>query len=83
MTSEIVRGDRSFVVVSTRVPCVLEKTSRFFRLDIGVYTEFLAAVEQTLRFLEERLVARRSPRANLPSSPTRTLPSVSATRPGT
>ncbi len=58
-------------------------SSRFFRLDIGGYTDLLGAVEQTLRFLEERLVARRSPRANLPSSPTRALPSVSATRPGT
>jgi hypothetical protein len=56
-------------------------SSRFFRLDIGVYTDLLTAVEQTLRFLEERLVARRTPRANLPSSPTRALPSVSATRP--
>jgi hypothetical protein len=57
-------------------------STRFFRPDIASYTDLLAAVEQTLRFLEERLVARRTPRANLPSSPTRTLPSVSATRPG-
>lgn len=56
-------------------------SSRFFRLDIAVYTDFLVAVEQTLRFLEERLVARRTPRGNLPSSSTRALPSVSATRP--
>jgi hypothetical protein len=57
-------------------------SSRFFRVDIGSYADLLGAVEQTLRFLDERLVARRKPRSSLPASPTRSLPSVSATRSG-